>query len=188
MARSSSKIANRKMLDVIGRVIRPSYISGIQDVMVEKKTYGRKGRMECKICTHHEEVLLCSFDRKDENYKTFPYFLEVDGMVSMCDYCLFVEDSTGLYVFSVELKDSTNGPKKQTLRGKVFAEFIINRIRAIKGEKAFPKEVHYGQVGIKTTCEKMTTKGYDEMGFDDDGYILWPDYHSLYTRRLIDLL
>ena len=34
----------------------------------------------------------------------------------------------------------------------------------------------------------MTTKGYDEMSFDEDNYMVLPDYHQLHTRVLMDLL
>lgn len=178
----------RLMLDVIRSVIKDKYIPADQTQMVERNTNGRKGKMACKICTHTEELLLCSFDERANNYRHFPYFQQVEGMVSMCDYILFVEDVADLYVFSIDLKDSSNGPKKQTSRAKVFAEFILNRIRVVRGEKDFPKVIHYGQIGIKTTCNKMTTKGYDEMSFDEDNYMVLPDYHQLHTRVLMDLL
>lgn len=174
------------MLDVIASVIKEKYVAPDQTKMEELKTGGRKGSMECKIYSKDEETLLCTFDERGNNYRHFPYFLQEDGMVCMCDYILFVEDLDRLFVFSIDLKDSTSGPRKQTLRTKAFAEFIINRIRAVKGVENFPKEVQYRQIGIKTTQQKMTTKGYEQR-YDADGYLLLPDYHRFYTRWLMEL-
>lgn len=185
MARANN-VNQRQMLDVIARVIKGKHVAPDQTKMEERKTGGRKGSMECKIDTKDEETLLCTFDERGNNYRHFPYFLQEEGMVCMCDYILFVEDAEKLFVFSIDLKDSTSAPKQQTLRTKPFAEFIINRIRAVKGVESFPKEVQFRQIGIKTTQQKMTTKGY-EQGYDGDGYLLLPDYHHFYTRWLMEL-
>lgn len=178
----------RLMLDVISSVIKSKFIPAEQIKMVESSTHGKKGAMECVICNKEEETLLCSFDQKGNNKSLFPYFNETDGMVSMCDYILFAEDSGGLYVFSIDLKDTTISPKKQTIIGNSFAKFIINRICAIKEKSVFPKPVRFAQIGIKTTCEKQTTKSFEEMAYDSDYYMVLPDYHKFYTRKLIDLL
>lgn len=181
-----NNINPRQMLDVIASVIKDKYIPADQTKMIELNTKGRKGSMACRICTKDEEVLLCTFDERGNNYRHFPYFFQEEGMVCMCDYILFVEDANNLFVFSIDLKDSTSGPRQQTLRTKAFAEFIINRIRVVKGKDSFPKDVQYRQIGIKTTQQKMTTKGYEEL-YDSEGYRLLPDYHNFYTRWLMDL-
>ncbi len=177
----------RQMLDVIAEVIEAKHIPVDQSQMVEIGTRGRTGTMSCKICIKDEEILLCSFDERGNNYRHFPYFQQKEGMVSMCDYILFVEDADKLFVFSIDLKDSTAGPRQQTLITKPFAEFIVNRIKAVRGEVNFPKPVEYRQIGIKTTQQKMTTKGYEEAAYDANGYLLLPDYHRFYTRWLINL-
>lgn len=158
-----------------------------QSQMTEKKTGGRRGTMVCQICRKHEETLLFSFDERGNNQKHFPYFKEVSGFVSMSDYVLFVEDADALFVFSIDLKDSPDGAKRQTLITRTFAEFIVHRIKTIMGDGAIPKPIHYRQIGIKTTCYKLTTKGYENMRYDDDGYLVLPDYHRFYTRLLMDL-
>lgn len=183
---SKNNVKPRLMLDVIASVIKSKFIPADQTKMVELNTKGRKGSMECKIYTKNEELLLCSFDERGNNYRHFPYFIQEEGMVSMCDYILFVEDTNNLFVFSIDLKDSNNGPREQTLRAKTFAKFIINRIQVIKGKDRFPKDVHFRQIGIKTTQQKMTTKGY-EQSYDSEGYLLLPDYHTFYTRWLMNL-
>ena len=175
------------MLDIIRSVVKDKYVPANQHHMVETNTGGRLGSMQCQIDTHHEETLLCKFDQGGENCQLFPYFQEVDGMVSMCDYILFVEDRDELFAFSVDLKDTVNSPKQQTLIAKSFAEFIVNRVKTVFGKEAFHKPVSYRQIGAKSTCDKMTTKGYENQAYDDDGYLVLPDYHHFYTRLLMDL-
>ena len=177
----------RQMLDIIRSVVEDKYIPSDQSNMVEYKTGGRIGSMRCQIDTHHEEILLCKFDQGSKNYLLFPYFQQKPGMVSMCDYLLFAEDDEELVVFSVDLKDTIDSPKQQTLLAKTFAEFILNRIKAVFWEEGFPKQVRYRQIGIKTTCRKMTTKGYDKLKYDKDDYLVLLDYHRLYTRQLMEL-
>ena len=175
------------MLDIIRSVVKSKYIPADQTCMVENNSGGKKGNMKCQIDTYKEEVLLCRFDQGSNNYLLFPYFQQSEGMVSMCDYIMFVEDNKKLFAFSIDLKDSTNGPKQQTIYAQTFAEFIVNRIRAVFGEADFPKPVEYRQVGIKTTCDKMTTMGYARLAYDSDGYLVLPDYHHFYTRQLMDI-
>lgn len=183
--RSSSN--KRQMLDVIRGVVKDKYVPSDQSHMQETGTGGRKGAMQCQIDTNDEEVLLCRFDQGGNNYLLFPYFQQQTGMTSMCDYIMFVEDNKEVVAFSIDLKDTANGPKQQTLRAKTFAQFMVDRIRTVYGSSAFPKPVRYRQVGIKTTCEKMTTKGYANLTFDPDGYLVLPDYHHFYTRMLMDI-
>lgn len=176
------------MLDVIQNVIKGIYIPADQENMVETCTNGRQGSMSCHIDRKNEEVLLCKFDQQEKNSLLFPYFEEVHGFVSMCDYILFVEDDSSLFVFLVDLKDSRDSAKPQTMIAQTFAEFIINRIKTIIGRDNFPKPVEYRKIGVKTTNAKMTTKGYEKMAYDPDGYVVLPDYHKFYTRRMMDLL
>lgn len=177
----------RQMLDVIESVIKEKYIPAEQLQMVERKTGGRRDSMACHIDRKHEEVLLCSFDERGNNNKLFPYFKEVSGFVSMSDYVLFVEDEDSLFVFSIDLKDSAHSPKQQTMLARTFAEFIINRIKTIFGESAFSKTIQYRQIGIKTTCFKTTTKAYENLHYDSDGYLTLLDCRRFYTRLLMDL-
>ena len=183
-----TKVNRRQMLDIISNVIQSKYISSDQQYMVESNTKGRKGSMKCQINTNKEETLLCQFDLGGKNHNLFPYYNQkVSGMVSMCDYILFVENDREVFAFSIDLKDTNNSPKQQTLVAQTFAEFIVNRIKAVIGDNNFPKPVKYRQIGIKTTCDKMTTKGYANQAYDAEGYLVLPDYRHFYTRLLMDL-
>jgi hypothetical protein len=183
-----TNVNRRQMLDIISNVIQRKHISIDQQYMVEATTKGRKGSMKCQIDTNKEETLLCKFDQGGKNHILFPYYNpNVSGMISMCDYILFVEDDREVFAFSIDLKDTNNSPKQQTYIAQTFVEFIINRIKAVIGENNFPKPVRYRQIGIKTTCDKMTTKGYEGLSYDEDNYLVIPDCHHFYTRLYMDL-
>ena len=175
------------MLDVVQNVIREQYIPADQNHMIEIDTKGRKGKMMCQIDRYKEETLLCNFDQRGNNKLLFPYFQEEHGFVSMCDYILFVEDRQSLFIFLIDLKDTSDSPKQQTGIAQTFAEFIVRRITEIKGKEAFPKQIEYRRIGCKTTNARLTTKGYSKLAYDEDGYLVIPDYHHFYTRWLMDL-
>lgn len=180
--------SKRIMLDDIQRYIRVEYIPEDQFTMIAKDTNGRRGNMLCKIYPKDEEILLCSFDQEGDNCVLFPYFKEERGLVSMCDYILFVEDDEKMFVFLIELKDTAHRSKRQTCISQTFAEFLIKRIMVIKDETCFSKPVEYRKIGIKSTCSKMTTKGYETMIYDKDGYTVLPDYHRFYIKRMKELV
>lgn len=179
---------NRVMLDAIHQAIKDKFIPENQLDMVANNTNGRHGMMSCHICASKgEEILLMAFDQEGDNCKLFPYFQERPGLVSMCDYILFVEDDKNLFVFLIELKDSSHRSKKQVMISQSFAKFLVNRIKAISDKQSFFKPVEYRKIGIKSGCSKMTTKGYDTASYDKDGFTFLLDYHNFYIRWLKDL-
>ncbi len=188
MAREQ-KSERRDMLNILEEVIEREFIPANQDVMEESGTSGRIGQMECHLSYDNrtEQTLLCKFDKAENNKVLFPYFREVHGFLGMCDYILFVEDVDNLFVFMIDLKDSANSAKHQATYAQTFAEFIINRIKTIKGEEAFPKPVSYRKIGVKTTCAKCTSKQYARLCYDEDNYLVLPNYHEFRTRLLMDL-
>lgn len=179
---------NRVMLDAIHQAIKDKFIPENQLDMVANNTNGRHGMMSCHICASKgEEILLMAFDQEGDNCKLFPYFQEKPGLVSMCDYILFVEDNDKVFVFVIEMKDSSHRSKKQAMMSQPFAEFLVNRIKATSDKHRFSKPVEYRKIGIKSGCSKMTTKGYDTSSYDEDGFTVLLDHHKFYIRRLKEL-
>lgn len=180
--------SDRVLLDAIRQAIRGDFIPENQYDMIAEDTNGKAGTMSCHICDSYEdEILLCSFDKEGGNSKLFPYFQEEQGLLSMCDYILFVEDDNKMFVFLVELKDSSHHSKKQTLIAQSFAEFLVSRIKAIRDEALFSKDIEYRKIDVKSRCSKMTTKGYASLSYDPDGYTVLPDYHKFYIKQLKEL-
>ena len=176
---------NRILLDAIQQAIKDEFIPENQYDMVANNTNGKLGKMSCHICTSKsEEILLMSFDKEGDNSKLFPYFKEEQGLVSMCDYILFVEDNSNMFVFVIEMKDSAHRSKRQAMISQPFAEFLINRIKAISGINSPSKHVEYRKIGIKSGCSKMTTKGYASLAYDKDSYLVLPDYRTFYTKQM----
>lgn len=176
------------MLDDIRNAIKEQYIPDNQSYLIEKDTHGRKGQMECRICsTKDEEILLCRFDQGGDNCKLFPYFNEEHGLVSMCDYILFVEDDKSLFVFLIELKDSAHSPQKQTTIAQTFAEFLVKRIETINDKYSIIKPVSYRKVGIKSRRSKITTKGHANLTYNKNNYVVLPDCHKFYIKQMKEL-
>ena len=175
---------NRTLLDAIQQAIKAEFIPENQYDMVANNTNGKRGTMSCHICaSKSEEILLMSFDKEGDNCKLFPYFQEKQGLVSMCDYILFVEDNNNMFVFVIEMKDTSHSSKRQTMISQPFAEFLVNRIEAIS-DNSFSKHIEYRKIGIKSGCSKMTTKGYASLSYNKDGYLTLPDYRKFYTKQM----
>ena len=113
---------NRVVLDAIHQAIKDEFIPENQLDMVANNTNGKLGKMSCRICASRgEEILLMAFDQEGDNCKLFPYLQEKPGLMSMCDYILFVEDDKSLFVFVIEMKDSSHRSRKQTMISQPFA-------------------------------------------------------------------
>ena len=173
---------NTELLDKIKNAIAPEYqlpdVSCLTEKNIDSK--GNDFIMKVEIRSRKGlDILICRFDTQKD---LFPYFQNKTGYKKNCDYIVFAENATNLYVFLVELKNTTTSPKTQLNISKPFAEFLISRIEAVAGSAA--KEIVFRMIGIKEKARfcKSTTKGFvDEYTFDDDGYLLLPrkDYMDL---------
>lgn len=183
---TSRPMANKyDMLEIIDHVLRQKYKAPEQNVMKEKnrKSNGRHFTMTCNIHDYHDiQHLLYRFDISKSSY-IYPYFEDVRGYHRMCDYIIFAESSTKLYVLLVELKNTTTSPKKQLDLSEQFMKFVIARMKYL--EEDFNKEVEFYKIGVKSTI-KMTTKWYTSNILDNGlGYIPLPDCNNLYLKYIL---
>lgn len=123
------------------------------------------------------------FKFESEKLDIFPYFGEVAGLKSMCDYVVFVEDAKFLYAFLFELKKTTNSAMPQLNISETFVNFVLERFKVIG--KKFDKPFEIRKVAIKQyRSNKQTTQGYKERKFKENGYVLLPFTESI---RLLHL-
>ena len=183
-----------EMLDIIKNAIASEYQLPDSSFLVEENTdvKHKPFQMEVEVKTKKMKFLICRFDTQTE---LFNCFKEGDYR-KKCDNIVFVESPSKLYVFLVELKNTTNGPEKQLKISKPFAVFLISRINAViesrKNDESksvdisFDKEVIYRMIGIKgkATFDKKTLKNYETAyKFNEDGYLLLSSKKS----KILDL-
>lgn len=172
------------MIESLAAAIDPSFIPTDQSWLRESIVVGRTPlTMECEIHPDKgQSHLLCQFDRGGENNKLFPYFnFDVDGLVSMCDYVLFVEEPSRLLVLLLELKHNAS-PVRQLNISKPFGEFICERLKALSID--FNKPCIYRKIGIRQSYNpKHATKDY-HFEFDKDDYALLPNPYELLLRMI----
>lgn len=167
------------MLDHIKESIKNCYFPADQKYMTERIVVGSTPKtMSCEIFPYKDqEYLLCQFDKQGNNCDIFPFFRpEVDGLVSMCDYTLFVEENQRLIVLLLELKHNAS-PRRQVEINESFGRFICERLKVIFED--FDKPLVYRKIGIKERYNPLHgTQGY-VFSFDDNGYTVLPNPHKI---------
>lgn len=167
------------IIERLKETIIPTFIPADQAYMTESIVVGRTPlTMHTEIiCNKNQEYLLCQFDRQGLNNQLFPYFNpKVEGLVSMCDYILFVEENTRLLVLLLELKHR-NSPKRQLDINESFGLFICNRLRVLFED--FGKTPIIRKIGVKESYNPMHSTQDYRFGFDDEGFALLPNPHTL---------
>lgn len=121
------------------------------------------------------------FKFENETINLFPYFSNVRGLKSMCDYVVLVEDAKYLYAFLFELKGSKHSAKLQLDVSETFVNFAMKRFDVI--DKKIDKPFKLKKVAIKKNrSNKQTTQGFNHIGSEEDGII------RLYRPNSIRLL
>lgn len=176
-----------ELLDILRESISSEYVSQDQCKMIEDIMEGKRTRtMCCQILSKpRQEYLLCKFDCKGGNNRLFPFFNpKVAGLVSMCDYFLFLEESTRLIILLLELK-SSSCPKSQLEISESFGQFLQARLQSI-----FPafksKQILIKKIGIKESYNyKHGPQGF-VYSFDEKGYALLPNPKKLFLAMVSD--
>lgn len=172
-----------QILDCLKASINSKFIPNNQKWMSESfRINGVPKEMKCEICSEKrgQEWLLVSFDLKGNNKELFPYFNENPGLVSMCDYFVFIEQSQRLTVVAVELKHHLDSPETQIYVNIPFARFIIERIKEISPKIFKDVVIQYRGIGVKQSYKsKPFTKGYS-LSYNEKDYALLPNPKKMY--------
>ncbi len=164
------------MIECIRQTIDPSFIPEDQHLLLGDN-------MKCDvIASQTQSYILCEFDRKNQNYKVFPFFnATVKGLVCMCDYILFWEREDRLLVLLIELKSSSS-PLRQLDQTEPFAKFICDKCKLVFGDR-WTKRYTIMKMGInKSNTTKRPTQGYKLE--DDNGVLCWPNPQRLKLSML----
>ncbi len=152
-----------KQLDFIKPIINNKFIDDNKYL----REIGDGFVMELEIVSHKKglEYVLYKFD--PNQIDLFPFFTDISGLKKICDYFLFVQEGSVLYVLLIELKKGTKSAYQQLNASEVFANFIIESAARIQSE--FKKQViEIRKIRISDKRAKKTTKPktlvYDENG------------------------
>lgn len=148
-------------LDIINKVLNNSY----KDNSGVMKEHSIEVVMDIPIQSRHcIEYSLYKFSEK--RYKA-DHFAKVTGLAKMCDYFLFVEDNNILYIFIIELKNtSKSSALKQLNAGECFVNYIVNSANRI-GENINILDCRVRKIKAKKQVKKKTKCKVD---FDNEYY------------------
>ena len=82
-----------------------------------------------------------SYDKRinGKHKDLFPFFVKKTGVHSMCDYILFCEYDSKLFILLIELKRGHDEVMTQLNAGKCFAQFIISTFNRIENYQLKPE-------------------------------------------------
>ncbi len=115
----------------------------------------------------------------------FPFFLDNNGLNSICDYIIFVEDSNSVHVLLFELKSGDESPIPQLDYTENFIKFILRHMNLNK--KLRPDKKYFiRKIGItdKPQPKNSTKMSTNLPSFDENCYCKF--YNS--TRCRIDYI
>ncbi len=148
-------------LDIINKVLNQSY----KDNSNEMKEHSREVVMDIKI-QNRTGFKYALYRFCNSVYKA-DHFARVEGLQKMCDYFLFVEDRNILYVFIVELKNTSGSSAlKQLNAGECFVNYIINSANRI-GESIDLTDCRIRKIKAKKLVKRSIKHNVE---FDNDGY------------------
>ena len=172
------------IIECLKTAINPSFVPSDQNWLRESIVVGKTPlTMACEIHPYKDQQhLLCQFDRSGANNTLFPYFNpKVDGLVSMCDYILFVEEPRRILVLLLELKHSAS-PIQQLNVSLPFGKFICDRLKVLFGD--FGKPFVFRKIGIKQMYNpKHVTQEY-RFEFNGDDFALLPNPHEMLLKMI----
>lgn len=177
------------ILECLRSSINSQYIPLDQVTMSETiDVNGVEETMTCEICPkkRNQEWLLASFDKGGDNKLLFPYFLEIHGLVCMCDYFVFIEEPQRLTVVAVELKHHLDSPEPQIYINMPFARFIIDRLQELYPTLFDGVTIQYRGIGVKKSFwQKSFTQGY-VLSYNEKHYALLPNPLKMHLALVCD--
>lgn len=175
-------------IEQIKNILADKYISTDQTSVQEQNRDCKKKEfvMRRDVIGHSSiEYIIYRFD--PDKIDLFPYFKDVKGLRKICDYLIFAEDSSRLFVFIVELKRHQGSPRVQLDLSECFVRFILEK--ANKVGIGIRKEINIRKIGLKDSgySDKRRTTYYKDMQYEQDGYLLLQDKCPLRLALLMDL-
>lgn len=175
------------ILDIIDSVINQEFLAVNQDKIIENYIdgSGRAAVTEC-IVNDDDSHIAHSIYRFDTcgSKDLFPFFQKREGYKKMCDNIVLCETPSSLFIFAVELKDTTTSPQKQLDLSEQFLHFLIDRMTFL--EKSFNKPVEIRKIGIKKRA-RFKTGEFSDMHFNSERYLLLPNWQRLNLNMFIKM-
>lgn len=172
-------------IDILRNAIADKFIAPNQYILEEESA-----KMKRDIKTQNidsKDFLVCKLDN---NMELFPYFKEsnkggIDHIRKICDYAIFVQRKTILYILLIELKKSNNNSaKKQLELTEPFVRFIIERIKIAKQNDFVKDNYKIRKIAITDNAKKRSTRG-DGYEYDEDNYLKLGLSGYLFLNQLV---
>ncbi len=186
MANNRNSIST-PILDIVDSVLNQVFLADDQDKIIERYIDGKGSPAETECVINDDDKSIAhSIYRFDTcgDADIFPFFKERKGYKRICDNIVLCETPSSLFVFAIELKDSTESPKEQLELSEQFLRFIIGRMRYL--EEQFNKTVEIRKIGIKKRA-RLKTAEFKDMHYDSNRYLQLPNWNKLNLNMFVEM-
>lgn len=126
-------------LEYIANILDPHFKQEYLSKFIESQA-----NMEIEFISERQKFLSFTFDRslskKDFPKGLFPFFNRGEAKVtSFCDYIIFTEFGTDLFILLIELKKGNDKVTEQLNAGKCFADYVISTVNRVYNNNINPK-------------------------------------------------
>ena len=146
-------------LDTLAQILHDAYKDSSSTLLEnDYDNFGKRFEMKREIVAKPgTNYIVYKYDSRDA---IFPYFKPqgVTNLKKMCDYVIFVEERSHLFVFLIELKKGTESPKKQLDAGECFIKYIISTVERLGLElKISDETLHFRKIRVSESISKKIT-------------------------------
>lgn len=169
-------------IDQLKRVFNDRCVPKSQSLLLEPKENMTRSLFLGDL--DQKDILICRLD--PDSMELFPYLKKsnlggLKGMRSICDYIVFVEKKSTLFVLLIELKKGKDSPIKQLELSEPFIEFILARASIMK-HLCVKHEIR--KIGISDIPEKRTTSFRGNLVYDNN-YLKLYKGNKVYLQKLL---
>jgi hypothetical protein len=175
-------------LDVIRSLLCNSFIDK-NSVLKEKGTTNKGGAFEMRRTIHnHRDLNYILFRFDPDKVNLFPYFNQLSGLKKICDYVMFVEEGSNLYILVIELKLGRESASRQLEASKCFIDFIMCSGKRIGMELADWYKIGRIRISEERSKKRNRHTKVRPLHLDENGIINYDHSDCFRIKEVLDAL
>lgn len=172
-------------IEAIRQLFNNSFIND-SSVFIEETQEGMK-RIIHKGHIDDEDLAIYRLDQNGKGIDLFPYLKKsrdskLIGMNRVCDFVIFVSDSSNLYVLLIEMKKGKESPQEQLNVTVPLINFVFERARILG---YWQKDYIIRKIGISDCAGKRDTMNRGEIIYNENNYVKLYEGKRIYLERFL---
>lgn len=172
-------------IEAIRQIFNDAFINDSSE-FIEEAQEGMK-RIIHKGSIDDEDIAIYRLDQNGKRIDMFPYLKKsrdskLVGMKRICDFVIFVSDSSNLYVLLIEMKKGKESPQEQLDVTVPLIHFVFNRAKTLG---YWQTGYIIRKIGISDCSGKRDTMNRGEIIYDDNDYVKLYEGKRIYLERFL---